>query len=252
MGDQGKLYVNPDVVPVYKTLLHSADLILPNQFEAEYSPSPNTPPLPLPLSTPPHNTTNPPNNRTLSSIKITSLPTLLSAIAHLHLAYQIPHIIITSVSFTPTSPLLSIIGSTSTSMHTPRFFKIDVPAIDCFFSGTGDMFAALTVVRFREAITTAGLGNVKSWVSPDGVKGVDLPLARAAEKVLASMHAVLVKTKKARDEALVGFEGEEGVEGRLRRTKAAEVRLVRNLGELKEPRVEFWAEGVVWEGEGEV
>jgi len=114
------------------------------------------------------------------------------------------------------------------------------------------MFAALTVVRFREAITTAGLGNVKSWVSPDGVKGVDLPLARAAEKVLASMHAVLVKTKKARDEALVGFEGEEGVEGHLRRTKAAEVRLVRNLGELKEPRVEFWAEGVVWEGEGEV
>lgn len=35
MGDQGKLYVNEDVVPVYKNLLHDADLILPNQFEAE-------------------------------------------------------------------------------------------------------------------------------------------------------------------------------------------------------------------------
>lgn len=36
MGDEGKLYVSEDVIPVYKKLLHSADLILPNQFEAEY------------------------------------------------------------------------------------------------------------------------------------------------------------------------------------------------------------------------
>ena len=35
MGDQGRLYVNEDVVPVYKKLLYDADLILPNQFEAE-------------------------------------------------------------------------------------------------------------------------------------------------------------------------------------------------------------------------
>ena len=35
MGDQGKLYVNEDVVPAYKALLRDADLILPNQFEAE-------------------------------------------------------------------------------------------------------------------------------------------------------------------------------------------------------------------------
>ena len=38
MGDQGKLYVNEDVVPVYKKLLREADLILPNQFEAESVP----------------------------------------------------------------------------------------------------------------------------------------------------------------------------------------------------------------------
>ena len=35
MGDQGELYVSEDVVPVYKNLLREADLILPNQFEAE-------------------------------------------------------------------------------------------------------------------------------------------------------------------------------------------------------------------------
>ena len=35
MGDQGRLYVSEDVVPVYRNLLRDADLILPNQFEAE-------------------------------------------------------------------------------------------------------------------------------------------------------------------------------------------------------------------------
>lgn len=35
MGDNGKLYVAEDVVPAYKSLLPHADLILPNQFEAE-------------------------------------------------------------------------------------------------------------------------------------------------------------------------------------------------------------------------
>lgn len=36
MGDNGKLYVAEDVVPAYKDLIKDADLILPNQFEAEY------------------------------------------------------------------------------------------------------------------------------------------------------------------------------------------------------------------------
>lgn len=35
MGDQGRLYVSEGVVPVYKSLLHHADLIVPNQFETE-------------------------------------------------------------------------------------------------------------------------------------------------------------------------------------------------------------------------
>lgn len=36
MGDIGTgLYVNPDVVPVYKDLLKLATIITPNQFETE-------------------------------------------------------------------------------------------------------------------------------------------------------------------------------------------------------------------------
>lgn len=41
MGDNQKLYVAEDVVPAYKTLVRDADLILPNQFEAEYVFSPS-------------------------------------------------------------------------------------------------------------------------------------------------------------------------------------------------------------------
>lgn len=39
MGDEGKIYVSEEVVPAYKSLLRDADLILPNQFEAEYVPA---------------------------------------------------------------------------------------------------------------------------------------------------------------------------------------------------------------------
>ena len=35
MGDNGRIYVAEDVVPAYRSLLSHADLILPNQFEAE-------------------------------------------------------------------------------------------------------------------------------------------------------------------------------------------------------------------------
>ena len=35
MGDNGRLYVAEDVVPAYRSLIPYADLILPNQFEAE-------------------------------------------------------------------------------------------------------------------------------------------------------------------------------------------------------------------------
>lgn len=140
-------------------------------------------------------------------------------------------------------------GSTARTDGSPRLFRIDVPAIDCFFSGTGDMFAALTVVRLCEAVTDADLGSRTSWLSPDDVHATDLPLAKAAEKVLASMQAVLQKTKQARDEALAAAEtsspgnSEENEKDLyLLKTKAAEVRLVRNVLDLTRPSVQYRAE----------
>ncbi|KAF2465048.1 Ribokinase-like protein [Lindgomyces ingoldianus] len=268
MGDNGQLYIPEDEVPQYKALLREADLILPNQFEAE----------------------------TLSDIAITDLNSLAAAIQVLHKTYQVPHVIITSLrltpdnqtipSRTPVTPLgpleqnadadisppstptpssksqfnpppssqnLTIIGSTATSTHTPRLFRIDTPQLPLFFSGTGDMFAALTIPRLIEAVhasPTPNLHSLPSWRSPDDVPAEELPLAKACQKVLASMQSILTKTTekceremKRYDEQVekegcgVGQEAEKEREMRrhLALMKASEVVVVRHIRELVEP-----------------
>ncbi|EFW15272.1 pyridoxine kinase [Coccidioides posadasii str. Silveira] len=259
MGDQGRIYVNEDVVPAYKNLVPLADLILPNQFEAEL----------------------------LSGIKITSLANLMDAVAAIHRNYTVPHIIVTSVQLPGTLSASSstvslataddsvcthdtrlntlvVVGSTMKTDGSARLFKVDVPLMDCFFSGTGDMFAALMVARLREAVFAAEpmsppLHELRSWVSPDHVPATQLPLAKATEKVLASMNAILEKTMIARSEELERYsETEEDTtfaelpeaerktalakRERLRRTKAAEIRLVRNVDLLKHPEIKYFAE----------
>lgn len=185
------------------------------------------------------------------------MQTLNEAIAALHTKYRVPHIIITSVSLpAPTSTLsLSVIGSTMTSTAKPRIFKVEVPAIDCFFSGTGDMFAALIVVRLKEAVSAIpDLGQTDAWLSKDDVEATELPLAQAAEKALSSMQEVLIRTKKKRDEELESYQQklkargsglqEDDKESHLRITKAAELRLVRNMECLRNPELKFHAEKV--------
>ena len=246
MGDNGRIYVDEDELPVYKTLLHDADLILPNQFEAEL----------------------------LSGVKITDLKSMRAAIETLHAQYKLPHILITSIrlpasqSATPSSleqdlsgaATLSVVGSSCTAGDSkPRIFSITVPALPIFFSGTGDMFAALMVARLQQEAAAAGLLGVESWQSADGVVAEELPLAKAAEKVLASMHVVLKDTavRYERQAALLREEEGQGVGGQmaeeeretarhLRLTKAAEVRVVKNAQALREPPVidGFKARGV--------
>ncbi|TQV96793.1 hypothetical protein V2A60_000566 [Cordyceps javanica] len=228
MGDNGNLYVAADVVPAYKSLLSYADLIIPNQFEAEL----------------------------LSEVKITDMDSLAAAIQAFHEKHRVPHVIITSVSISsPDIPEghLCVVGSTMTSAGRPRLFKTVFPSIDCYFCGTGDMFGALVTVRMREAAAEAAEGAATagdvhvtsraSWLSDDAVAAVDLPLARATEKVLASMHEVLTHTKDAMqgvvDRTLAAMTEEErrgDKQKMLAGKKAAELQLVRNLDCLRAPQ----------------
>ncbi|KAI8279412.1 putative pyridoxal kinase [Colletotrichum sp. SAR11_57] len=224
MGDNGKLYVAEEVVPAYQSLVEHADLILPNQFEAEL----------------------------LSGVKITDMNSLQSAIHALHSKFRIPHVVITSVNLAaPDHPPshLSVVGSSmDPSTGAPRLFKIVFPAIDAYFSGTGDMFAALMTVRMREAVIAAGsqLQKTRSWLSGPEVDALDLPLARAAEMVLASMHEVLTQTARGMQEAVGAAAAEASTEEEkkklhLLKSKSAELKLVRNLACLRDPVVSFRA-----------
>jgi pyridoxine kinase len=196
------------------------------------------------------------------------MSSLVEAIRILHNTFHTPHILITSVTFPSpgSAPSLSVVGSTITSTNTPRIFQIQVPSLDCFFSGTGDMFAALMVVRLREAVVEVeGLSKMDAWISDDSVAPTDLPLARAAERALASMQEVLRRTMDFRDAEVKKIESmaldemedvngnsdadekekeEEQRSRHLKMTRAAEVRLVRNLDCLRKPVVKFRAEKV--------
>lgn len=180
-------------------------------------------------------------HRLLSGVKITDEQSLLEAITVLHRQHQLPHIIVTSVRFDENPDELFLYGSTSKSDMSPRLFKLTAPNLPVFFSGTGDMLAALTVARFREACSEADLLSQASWRSPDDVEAQDLPLAHTAGKVLASMHAVLSKTMGSRDAAVKRIDEEvrgmaEGEKKKhLRLTKAAEVKVVRNVKDLIDP-----------------
>lgn len=192
--------------------------------------------------------------RLLSGVKIDSHESLGAAIQALHERYGVPHVVITSVSLPhPDHPAasLSVVGSTMTSARRPRAFKIVFPAIDAYFCGTGDMFAALMVARMREAVAREGgpaLTATASWLSGDEVPALELPLARAAERVLASMHEVLERTAGSMraelgsvDGAGAGADGPDAKSRNLAVTRAAELRLVRNLDALRHPKVEFRA-----------
>lgn len=174
-----------------------------------------------------------------------SVESLSHAIEEIHRVYKVPHIIITSVTFGGGDKRMKCAGSTKTSTGASRKFIIDVPIIDGFFVGTGDLFAALTLARFRDEASKAGLLETVSWLSPDEVGPLDLPLAKTAEKVLGSMGLVLLKTKEARDGKLGllrGLVADEELDERARHIrvmKASELRLVQSQKELLDPEVNF-------------
>lgn len=187
------------------------------------------------------------------------MASLEEAITAIHQRYGIPHIVITSVSLSHAdhpADSLSVVGSTMTSERKARPFKIVFPAIDCYFSGTGDMFAALMVVRMREAAQAdPKLLGRQSWISDDDVTATDLPLAKAAEKVLATMNEVLEKTSKGMvaemEKVKKEMDADSGIdeEERKRRlhllqSRASELRLARNLESLRNPTVGFRARAV--------
>ncbi|KAJ3163132.1 hypothetical protein HDU86_002301 [Geranomyces michiganensis] len=114
MGDNGKLYVPEDVVPVYRNvLLPLADYITPNGFEAGL----------------------------LSGTQINSSETLTTALAALH-ALGPKLVIITSVTLdSDNDPSLLRLAASHAPSQTR--FTIAFRKREGVFTGTGDLFSAL-------------------------------------------------------------------------------------------------------------
>ncbi|KAF9393246.1 hypothetical protein CPC16_002474 [Podila verticillata] len=244
MGDHGQLYVQPDVIPVYKEMMKFAKAITPNQFEAEI----------------------------LADTKITDVRSCLEAVDILHQT-GVEHVIITSVSLLPGDVKASSTGSShqqqangkyhTNGIHTngntnghhhengnhhasdapeetmycvcssktndksaSGVYAIEFPTYDGYFTGTGDLFSAVLVARLHESLSEKEVTD----------KQVP-PLARACLKVVATMRAVVLRT----------FQAQAGTKGRsLDRKqpstaaviKRCELQLIQSKRDIEDPRME--------------
>ncbi len=119
MGDEGQLYVSDTVIPVYQKLLSRGgiDVITPNQFEAEL----------------------------LVGFKIVSTETLKRALYDLHNKFKVSNVVITSMKLGNGSKILAAASSKYQDLITSSIFE--VPLIESYFTGVGDLFSALLIDR---------------------------------------------------------------------------------------------------------
>lgn len=128
MGDEGQLYVAEDVIPIYRILLDSklVDIITPNQYELEL----------------------------LLDHKITCLDTLKKALKLFHEKYNVKHIVLSSlfantfIDLEGGSETIYCCVSSTSIKDNLVFFKID--KIGAYFTGVGDLFAALLLDRITK------------------------------------------------------------------------------------------------------
>ncbi|KAK7497291.1 hypothetical protein BaRGS_00011585 [Batillaria attramentaria] len=111
MGDNGKLYVRKELVPVYRKVVTLADIITPNQFELEI----------------------------LTESEVTSEQEAFVAIDKLH--QQGVKTVVLSSSSLGTKGILLCLASTAANGK-PERFRLEIPQIEARFVGTGDLFAA--------------------------------------------------------------------------------------------------------------
>ncbi|XP_065175233.1 pyridoxal kinase-like [Sycon ciliatum] len=125
MGDNGKFYVPETLLPIYRDqLIQYADVITPNQFEAEL----------------------------LTGVTITTKDDALRAISVLH-SRGCKVVIITSSNLSGKDDSLLLLGSTKGGDK----IEMTIPLLPATFVGTGDLFTALTMAWLHrgEALPSA-------------------------------------------------------------------------------------------------
>ncbi|KAI3936797.1 hypothetical protein MKW98_021659 [Papaver atlanticum] len=179
MGDEGKLYVPQELVSVYREkVVPVASMLTPNQFEAEQ----------------------------LTGFRIDSESAGLEACNILH-GFGPSKVVITSVHL---GDSLFLLGShQKVKSQPPEQFKIVIPKIPAYFTGTGDLTTALL------------LGWSNKY--PDN-------LDKASEFAVSTLQALLHRT--ITDYESVGFDPS---------SSSLEIRLVQSQEDIRSPKVNFKA-----------
>ncbi|KAK3819951.1 MAG: Ribokinase-like protein [Benniella sp.] len=234
MGDNGELYVQPDVIPLYRELMKHAGAITPNQFEAE----------------------------TLADKKITDVKSCFEVIDILHNA-GVKNVIITSVTLSPKDIAAHAVNPTTNggqqrqeegeekddmSMYCvcssrsgdqdekARVFAIGFPTYDGYFTGTGDLFSALLVARLFEAESSSPTDRGAS--GDDGLgKEPYSALAQACLKVVATMKAVVLRTFLAQKGITSGGQMDRTQASSATGVKRCELRLIQSKVDIEKPDV---------------
>ncbi|KAG0605631.1 hypothetical protein M758_9G075000 [Ceratodon purpureus] len=182
MGDDGKFYVTPELVPVYREkVVPVSTMLTPNHFEAEQ----------------------------LTGRRIETEAEALQACVDLHVAGP-SKVVITSLSI---NNMLTVIGSHVQSKgDAPKQFRIVLPKLHSYFTGTGDLMTALLM----------------GWSHkfPDD-------LDKAAELAVNSLQAVLKNT--------IADYGEAGALPEPK-AKQLELRLIQSVNEIQSPEIKFFTE----------
>ncbi|OBZ73848.1 putative pyridoxal kinase BUD16 [Grifola frondosa] len=235
LGDAGKLYVAPDVIPIYRSALPYSTIITPNWFEVEV----------------------------LTDVQISDPASLRRAIRILHDEYRVPNVIISSIplkawlkEILPThvqpsvaaadDQFLACISSSSSEDETGRKTRSVhascLPCLPGYFSGVGDLFSALVLAHFHPSADSCA-------------DDTETPLSRAVSHALTKTHAILTLTHEyseglpederlATDEELDAREPER----KVRRMKGRELRLIqsqdiiRGVTPVEYRRMELWTD----------
>ncbi|KAI0765649.1 Ribokinase-like protein [Trametes elegans] len=234
LGDSGRLYVAPEVVPIYRAALPLATIITPNWFEVEV----------------------------LTETKMVDQASLRQALRKLHDTYCVPHVVISSIPLKhwlgallpprvrpPADAadgdfLACIASSRLDGAGTSAVYANSFPCLPGYFSGVGDLFSALVLAHFEHAAQGNG-------------EGAEPPLARAAALAVSKTHAMLTLTHEAaltlpEDERQATDEELDAREPmrKIRRMRGRELRLIQGQDIIRgtqtieyrqlEPWTDFW------------
>ncbi|KAF9998386.1 hypothetical protein BGZ80_006553 [Entomortierella chlamydospora] len=242
MGDNGQLYVQPDVIPLYRELMRYANAVTPNQFEAE----------------------------TLADKKILDVKSCLEVIEILHNT-GVENVVITSVSLSSHDVSAHLVTDGSVSMtngvpqlgrneeseefsmycvcsskpdqnSAPRVFAVGFPSYDGYFTGTGDLFSSLLVARLDEALRAeehkSGAHTSEREAEEHGSGAQISALANACLKVVSTMKAVVLRTYLAQKAVHAGGQIDKEDASSAAVVKQCELRLIQSKKDIEYPNEE--------------